>query len=244
MTAGQVSVTPVPRGRAGLQGVPPRGPWHHDRVGKGPLREPEVPRRCGVRCSEATATSDGEEEDGVGTVQETAGEARDGPPEGPARPGTGTGGVLARTAGMKTPPPAAEGGRAPACACGEPGRQAARPQGRNGARNGTFATIRTRRSGGNAPNLCAPDNTGSKRRKQTSWRKGKTHTHRYEGDCNRAFSEQQDPQTGLSGGSGSGRWHPGPGPGASAGPQRVPHGVPPAEASLQAMKSWRPAAVH
>lgn len=158
--------------------------------------------------------------------RKTAGEARDGPPEGPARPGTGTGGVLARTAGMKTPPPAAEGGRAPACACGKPGRQAARPQGRNGARNGTFATIRTRRSGGNAPNLCAPDNTGSKRRKQTSWRKGKTHTHRYEGDCNWAFSEQQDPQTGLSGGSGSGRWHPGPGPGASAGPQRVPHGGP------------------
>lgn len=112
MTAGQVSVTPVPRGRAGLQGMPPRGPWHHDRVGKGPLREPEVPRRCGVRCSEATATSDGEEEDG-----------RRG--EGWAARGAGAGGVLTRRAGMKTPPPAAEGGRAPACACGEPGRQAA-----------------------------------------------------------------------------------------------------------------------
>lgn len=123
VTAGQVSVTPVPRGRAGLQGVPPRGPRHRDRVGKGPLREPEVPRRCGVRCSEATATSDGEEEDGVGTVQETAGEARDGPPEGPARPGTGTGGVLTRRAGMKTPPP----GAPPRVRVGS---QAARPPGR------------------------------------------------------------------------------------------------------------------
>lgn len=120
---------------------------------------------------------------------------------------------------MKTPPP----GAPPRVRVGS---QAARPQGRNGARNGTFATIRTRRRGGNAPNLYAPNNVGSKRRKQTSWRKGRTHTHRYEGDCNRAFSEQQDPQMGLSGGSGSGRWHPGPGPGASAGPQRVPHGGP------------------
>lgn len=120
---------------------------------------------------------------------------------------------------MKTPPP----GAPPRVRVGS---QAARPQGRNGARNGTFATIRTRRRGGNAPNLYTPNNVGSKRRKQTSWRKGRTHTHRYEGDCNRAFSEQQDPQTGLSGGSGSGRWHPGPGPGASAGPQRVPHGGP------------------
>lgn len=167
VTAGQVSVTPVPRGRAGLQGVPPRGPRHRDRVGKGPLREPEVPRRCGVRCSEATATSDGEEEDGVGTVQETAGEARDGPPEGPARPGTGAardrnGRSAPRRAGMKTPPP----GAPPRVRVGS---QAARPQGRNGARNGTFATIRTRRRGGNAPNLYAPNNVGSKRRKQTSW---------------------------------------------------------------------------